>query len=138
MLVESLQVQRSEICQRDATDLRLNVVLEEALAGFEGGRSEFDFDIVFHPDLQPTTHGVGFCLAVVDADVFLDGFLQLFFYFRLRLAEDILDDGFSGFRIVTDSVPALPASVLSFSDISLAVCSSFWHGISPFRQRTIP
>ena len=39
--------------------MRLNVVLEEALAGFEGGRSEFDFDIVFHPDLQPTAHGVG-------------------------------------------------------------------------------
>ena len=59
MLVESLQVQRSEFCQRDAADLRLNVVLEEALAGFEGGRSEFDFDIIFHPDLQPTAHGVG-------------------------------------------------------------------------------
>ena len=47
VLVEPLQVQRSEVCQRDAANLRLNVVLEEALAGFEGGRSEFDFDIVF-------------------------------------------------------------------------------------------
>ena len=99
--------------------MRLNVVLEEALAGFEGGRSEFDFDIVFHPDLQPTTHGVGFRPPIVDADVFLDGFLQLFFYFRLRFSEDIFDDGLASFRIVTDGVPALPSSVLSFEDSSL-------------------
>ena len=54
--------------------------------------------------------------------------------FRSRLAEDIFDDGLSGFRIVTDSVPALPASVLSFADVPFPVRSSFWHGISPFRN----
>ena len=31
VLVEPLQVQRSRVCQRDAADLRLNVVLEETL-----------------------------------------------------------------------------------------------------------
>ena len=31
-----------------------------------------------------------------------------------------------------------PAAVLSFTDVPFPVCSSFWHGISPFRQRTIP
>jgi len=71
---------------------------------------------------------------VVDADVFLDGFLQLFLDFRLRLTKDVLDDGFSGFRIVTDGVAPLPASVLSLADVPLAVCSSFRHGISPFRN----
>ena len=35
---------------------------------------------------------------------------------------------------MTDSVPALSASILSFSDIALAVRSSFRHGISPFRN----
>ena len=70
----------------------------------------------------------------VAADVFLDGFFQFFFHLCLRLAEDILDDGFAGFRIVTDCVPTLPASVLSFADVALAVCSSLWHGISPFRN----
>ena len=60
--------------------------------------------------------------------------LQFFFYFRLRLAKDIFDDGFAGFRIVTDCVPTLLASVFAFSDIALAVCSSLWHGISPFRN----
>ena len=48
----------------------------------------------------------------------------------LHLAENVFDDGLAGFGIVTDSVPALPSAVLSFSDISLAVCSSFRHKIS--------
>ena len=61
-------------------------------------------------------------------------FFQFFLDFRLRLAEDIFDDGFASFRIVTDCVPALPSTVLSFADIPLPVCSSFWHDISPFRN----
>ena len=36
--------------------------------------------------------------------------------------------------IVTDSVPALPASILALSDVPFPVCSSLWHGISPFRN----
>ena len=95
---------------------------------------QFYFGVVLHPDLQPTSHGVGLGPSVVDADVFLDGFFQLFLDFRLRLAEDIFDDGLAGFRIVTDCVPALPSTVLSFADVPFAVCSSFRHGISPFRN----
>ena len=129
VLVEPLQVQRSQVCQRDAADLRLDVVFQKALAGLERGRSEFYFRVVLHPDLQPTPHRVGLGPSVVDADVFLYGFLQLLLDRSLRLAENIFDDGFSGFRIVTDSVPPLPASVLSFSDIALTVRSPFWHKI---------
>ena len=47
----------------------------------------------------------------------------------LRLAENVFDDGLAGFGIVTDSVPALPSAILSFSDIALAVCSLLWHKI---------
>ena len=86
------------------------------------------------PHLKPTSHSVGFCLAVVDADIFLDGFLQLLLHFCLCLAEDIFDDGLSGFRIVTDCVATLPAAILAFSNIAFSVCSSLWHGISPFRN----
>jgi len=75
-----------------------------------------------------------FCRRIHRITETLDLFIQLFFYFRLCLAEDIFDDGLSGFRIVTDSVPALPAAILSLSDVALAVCSSLWHGISPFRN----
>ena len=138
MLVEPLQVQRGQVCQRDTAELRLDVVFQKALRGLEGRWAQLDFCVVFHPDLQPTTHGVGFRPPIVDADVFLDGFLQLLLDRSLRLAENIFDDGLACLWIVTDCVASLPSSVLSFSDVALTVCSSFWHGISPFRQRTIP
>ena len=114
------------------------MVFQKTLAGLERGRSEFHLGVVLHPDLQPTPHRVGLGPPVVDADVFLDGFLQLLLDLGLRFTQHVLDDGLSGFRIVADSVPPLPSAVLSFSDVPLAVCSSFRHGISPFRQRTIP
>ena len=132
------EMQRRQIIQRDAADLRLDVVFQKALRGFEGGRSEFYSGVVLHPHLQPATYRVGLGPSVVDADVFLDGFLEFLLDFGLRLAEDIFDDGLASFWIVTDCVAALPASVLSFSDIAFSVCSSLWHKINPFRQRTIP
>ena len=52
----------------------------------------------------------------------------------LRLSKDVFNDGLSCFWIVTDCVASFPSSVLSFSDVALAVCSSLWHGISPFRN----
>ena len=55
-----------------------------------------------------------------------DGFLQPFLDLGLRLSEDILDDGFSGFGIVADSVPSLPAPIFPFSDIPLTICLSLW------------
>ena len=130
VFVELLQVQRSEICQRDAADLRLDVVFQKALRGFEGRWAQLDFCVVLHPDLQPCSYGVGFGPPIVDAHIFLDGFLQLFLNLRLRLAEDIFDDGLASFEIVTNCVPAFPSSILAFSDIAFAVCSSFWHKIS--------
>jgi len=52
----------------------------------------------------------------------------------LRLAEDIFDGGLPCFGISANRVPALPAAILAFSDIALAVCSSFRHDISSFRN----
>ncbi len=61
-----------------------------------------------------------------------------FFSFSLTsacvLPSTFLMMAFASFRIVTDCVAALPASVLSLADVPLAVCSSFWHDISPFRN----
>ena len=50
----------------------------------------------------------------------------------LHLAENVFDDGLAGFGIVTDCVPALPASVFALSDISFPVRSSLWHNINSF------
>ena len=87
--------------------------------------SEFHSGVVLHPDLQPCSHRVGLGPPVVNAHIFLDGLLQLFLDLGLRLAEDIFDDGLSGFRIVNDSVSSLPAAILSFSDVAFPVRSSF-------------
>ena len=73
-----------------------------------------------------------------DTDIFFDGLFQLFLDLGLRFTQHVLDDGFAGFRIVTDRVASFPSTVLSFADVPFPVCSSLWHGISPFRQRTIP
>ena len=110
------------------------MVFQKALRGFECGRSEFYFCVVLHPHLKPTSHSVGLGPPIVDTDIFLDGFLQLFFYFRLRLSKNVLEDGLASFRIVTDSVPALPAAVFPLADVPFPVRSSFRHGISPFRN----
>ena len=111
------------------------MVFQKILAGLERGRSEFYFRVVLHPNLQPTSHGVGLGPSVVDAHVFLYGLLQFLLDFRLRLAKNILDDGLAGFRIVTDRVPTFPASILALSDVPFPICSSFWHKISPFRNK---
>ena len=129
MLIEPLQVQRSEACQRDVADLRLDVVFQKALRGFEGRWTEFHLGVVLHPHFQPCSHRVGLGPSVVDADVFLYGFLQLLLDRSLRLSENIFDDDFTGFGIVTDCVAALPSSILALSDIALTVRSSFWHKI---------
>ena len=134
MLVEPLQVQRGQVCQRDAADLRLDVVFQKALRGFVGRWAQINFCVVFHPNLQPTSHRVDLGPSVVDAHIFFDGFFEFLLDLGLRLAEDIFDDGFASFRIVTDCVPALPSTVLSFADVPFPVRSSFRHGISPFRN----
>ena len=101
--------------------MRLDMVLEETLRGLERGWSELYFCVVFHPDLQPTPHGVGLGSSVVVADVFFDSPFQFLLDLVLRFSEDILDDSFSSFGIVTDGVAALPAAVLPFPYVFITV-----------------
>ena len=56
VLVEPLQVQRSQVCQWNAADLRLDMVFQKTLGCFECGRSEFHSGVVLHLDFQPATH----------------------------------------------------------------------------------
>ena len=67
--------------------------------------------------LQPAAYGVGLGSAVVDAGVFLDGAFELFFHLVLRLAKNILDDGFPRLWIVADGVSSLPSAILSLSNV---------------------
>ena len=64
---------------------------------------------------------------------FADRGFEFFLDLGLRLAQHVLDDAFSGL-VIACGVAALPAAILSFSDVPFPICSSFWHGISPFRN----
>ena len=65
---------------------------------------------------------------------FADRGFEFFLDLGLRLAQHVLDDPFSALRVIACGVAAFPSAILAFSDVALAVCSSLWHGISPFRN----
>ena len=65
---------------------------------------------------------------------FADCGFEFFLDLGLRLAEDIFDDPLSALRVITDCVPALPSAVFPLANVPFPVCSSFRHGISPFRN----
>ena len=85
----------------------------------------------FHPRTDRVSPGFGYIQPLAFADCGLEFLLDL----GLRLAQHVLDDALSALRVIACGVTAFPAAILSFSDIALAVCSSFWHGISPFRNQ---
>ena len=60
-------------------------------------------------------------------------YLEFLLDLGLRLAQHVLDDPFSSL-VIARGVPTLPSTVLSFADVPFPVCSSLWHGISPFRN----
>ncbi len=57
--IELLHILRCHQRHLLAAELRLDVVFQKALRGFVGRWAQLDFRVVFHPDLQPTAHGVG-------------------------------------------------------------------------------
>ena len=65
---------------------------------------------------------------------FADRGLEFLLDFGLRFTQHVLDDPLSALRVIARGVPPLPAAILSLADVPLPVCSSFWHGISPFRN----
>ena len=53
LLVELLQIQRSEFFQRNISDIGVDVVADVPLVGLVGGGSDFDLGIVLEPYLHP-------------------------------------------------------------------------------------
>ena len=58
---------------------------------------------------------------------FLQDFGQLGFDLRLRFAEDVFDDAFTGGGIVASGVTAFPAAIASLADISFTVGAALCH-----------
>ena len=98
-----------------------------------------DFIHLFHEFLVHESAREDYAIAVEDYDVrdandAVDVGGDCLRADNLRPGEVVLDDGFAGFWISANRVPSLPTTILAFSDVALAVCSSLWHGISPFRN----
>ena len=85
-------------------------------------------DLVPRP--HPRCHCVGSRFGYIQPLAFADRNFEFFLHLGLRFAQHVLDEPFSGLRVIARGVPPLPSTVLSFSDVTLAVCSSFWHKIS--------
>ena len=95
--------------------------------------------IVFEPLVHPGPHSVRSCFSHVQALGFRDGRFQLSLSFRRCSAQHVLVDGPARLRIAAGSVPALPAAVLPFAEVSLPVGPSFCHGLlPPLQQHSIP
>ena len=114
----------SQLCQFDAADAGNRVLLDHQMVAVCRGNSYVWLGVNVVPASQPC--GDGILIGTADVNT-LDRFqrgTQFCLAFCLRLAEDIFDDGLAGFWIVTDCVPALPASVLSFSNAALSVAGT--------------
>ena len=141
IVVKPLDLNGGQFIQRDAANSGDDVFFDVVgVVGFGvGADARFSIDLVprFHPRTDCVSPGFGYIQLLTFADRGLEFLLHL----GLRLAQHVLDDALSGFLIIARGVAALPASVLSFSDVPFPICSSFWHGIDllcngkPYRKR---
>ena len=137
-VVKPLDLDGGQLVQRNAANSGNDVVLNVVgvVRFCVGSDARLGVDLI--PRFHPRTDCVSPSFGYVQPLAFADRRLELFLDLGLRFAQHVFDDALSSLWVITGGVPTLPAAILSFSDIALAVCSSFWHKINPFRQRTIP
>ena len=138
IVVKPLDLNGSQLVQRDVPNSGDDVVFDVVRIIRFGVWSDARLGVDLVPRFHPRTDRVGSHFGYVQPLTFADRGFEFFLDLGLRLAQHVFDDPLSALRVIARSVPALPASILSFADIPLSVCSSFRHRISPFRQRTIP
>ena len=133
VVVETLDLDGGQLVQRDVPnsgdDVVFNVVRIIRLC--VGPDARFGIDLI--PRFHPRTDRVSPNFGYVQPLAFADRGFEFLLHFGLRFTQHVLDDPFSSL-VIARGVAALPSSVLSFSDVPLAVCSSFRHKISPFRN----
>ena len=82
------------------------------------------------PCPHPCRYCVIPCLGDVQALSFANGGFQLFLNLRLGFSQHVFDDAFACVGIVSGSVAALPAAVVSFANISFSIALLFF--LQPF------
>ena len=129
LLVELLQLQRSEFFQGDFSDVWLDVVVDVPPVGLVRGRSHFHFCVVFEPLVHPGAYRVFSGFGHIQAFGFLNGRFQLGLSLCLGPAQNVFVDRLASFRVAPSGVAPLPATVLPFSDIAFSVGPFLCHGI---------
>ena len=124
--VKLLQIQGSQLRQRDLSNGRIDVVFDNAHVRCVGAGPHFDGCVVLVPHTHPLTQCVLPGLDHVQAFCFVNGLVEFFHHFRLGLAQDVPVDGLA-FWGVACRVAAFPPAIFPFPDISFAVGSSFRH-----------
>ncbi len=112
------------LLQFDIPDAGDGVGIDDELVAVGGGCADVGLGIEFIPHFQPG----GYCVFIgFSADVqpltLRHGCFRFFPTLRLRLTQHIFVDAFAGLWIVPGSVSSLPAAVLAFADVPLAVGS---------------
>ena len=111
-------------------DVVLDVV---GVVGFRvGPDAGLSVDLVPRP--HPRCHCVSPSFGYVQPLTFTDRGFEFLLDLGLRFTQHVLDDPLSALRVIACGVAALPSAILSLSDVPFPVCSSFRHGISPFRN----
>ena len=127
LFVEFLQFQSGQLVELDFADVGLDVVVDVSSIGPVRGGAHLDFGVVLEPEVHPLTYVILCRLEGIHFCIFLNCLLQLCFYLRLSLAEDVLVDSLAGLRVPPGGVTALPSTVRPLADATLAVGSAFCH-----------
>ena len=134
IVVKPLDLNGGQLVQGNISNSGYDMVLDViGVVGFGvGPDAGLGVDLVSCP--YPQCHCVGSRFGYIQPLAFADRGFEFFLDLGLRFAQHVLDDPFSALRVIARRVPALPATILALSDVPLAVCSSFRHKISPFRN----
>jgi len=126
---ELLEVERRDLAHGQTADAGLDMEPDVAFIRFVGRSPHVRLLEGFEPGIAPVSD----CHLVRDDHVNLLRFRelgnQLFLDLRLRLAEDVLEDLFARYGIVTDGVASFPATVGTLTDAAFAVRAFLWHSV---------
>lgn len=140
LIVELLDLQGGELVQLDTADAGNDVLLDIIVVVICRLLSDGGFGVGLEPQPHPLSHRVFAAANNVHLPVFLNGTLQFFLAFFLRLGQHIFVDGLACYRVAARCVTALPAAIGALAQAALAVCSFLSRSLSPpgYHHRCCP
>ena len=119
LAVELLGIQCGELTEFYFSDVWHDVLVDIVLVVCRCSFPDGGLGVILEPSFRPLAYCELACFAGVDFPGLLQCRCQLFLALLLDFCEDIFVDGFSRFWIVARCVSALPAAVLSFTNVEI-------------------